>query len=208
VRSPLFYLFSRAVVALLATGVVACSPGALEAPALRAYVQDPTHGLVQRTTVGGAEVVCTYRPTGLLVAQELANQPTSEATLDSVRQAFATKRYFSLSLSQGGTEIENQYVTEPATFANTLAYLNTGIAEDVFLVTAAQDSVPALASTYPRQYGSTGRSTVLLIFDASRLPLNQDFHLTFRADRFGLGTLRFPFTAADLADVPQLKLPQ
>lgn len=153
-------------------------------------------------------MVCAYRPTGLLVAQELASRSASAATLDSVQHAFNGKRYFSLSFSQGGAEIENQFVTNPSAFANTLAYLNTGIAEDVFLVTAAHDSVPALASAYPRQYGTTGRSTVLLIFDTHQLPPNQDMRLVYRGDRFNLGTLQFPFAAADLASVPALKLPQ
>ena len=75
-----------------------------------------------------------------------------------------------------------------------------------FLVTAARDSIPALASIYPRQYGTTGRSTVLLIFDTQAHPLTQDFTLTFHDRQFGLGTLRFPFRAADLAAVPELKL--
>lgn len=181
-----------ATIAGAAVVLAACSPSALEAPALRACAQDPAHGLVQRVIADDVEAVCACRPTELLVAQEVNHRSTTPAALDSVRQAFATKSYFSLSLTKSGAEIENQFITDQTTYTHALAYLNTGIAGDVFLVTAAQDSVPALASTYARQYGATGRTTVLLIFDVHRLALSQDFQLVFRGEQFALGILRFP----------------
>ncbi|WP_139926242.1 hypothetical protein [Hymenobacter sp. DG01] len=201
------FLKRLVILAGLGGSLTGCCSSSLEAPALRAYVQDPAHGLVQHTTVGSAELTCAYRPTELLVAQELANPNSITASPDSVRRQFAGRQYFTLSLAQDGAEIENQFITNPTALTNALAYLNTGIAADVFLVTAGHDSIPALTSAYPRQYGATGRSTVLLIFQASGLPQNQDFQLVYRDTHFGLGTVQFSFKGPDVVAIPTLKLP-
>jgi hypothetical protein len=109
-------------------------------------------------------------------------------------------------LAQNGVEIENRYLPDAQAFTQALAYLSSGIAADVFLVTPTRDSIPALAAIYPRQYGTTGRSTVLLVFDTHQLDLQQGFDLAFHDQFFNLSTLRFSFAAADLRDLPKLKL--
>jgi hypothetical protein len=52
---------------------------------------------------------------------------------------------------------------------------------------------------YVRQFGATGHSTLLLVFDTHQRTPQQGFHLTLRGQRLGLGTLRFAFTGSDLA---------
>ena len=172
----------------------------------RAYLTDPAHGLTQTREVNGATVTCTYRPIPLLVQQDLARiAAATPATHDSLTRTYAGKTYCSLGLARVGGEIENSLVTNPTAYQQTLTYLNTGIAADTYLVTTAHDSVPALASMYLRQYGTTGQSTILLVFDTSKLIPTNGFHLTFRGQRLGLGTLRFPFTAPALAALPELQ---
>lgn len=183
-----------------------CSGPLLPPAEYRAYLTDPAHGLSHTTEANGATVTCTYRPLDLLVLQDLAAAPaTTPAGRDSLARAYAGKTYCTLTLARNGAEIENQFVSDPATYQQVLTYLNTGIAADAFLATTARDSVPAVASMYVRQYGTTGRSTVLLIFDTRQLAPQQGFHLTLRGQRLGLGTLRFPFAASDLAALPALK---
>lgn len=97
-------------------------------------------------------------------------------------------------------------MTDPTAYQQALSYLNTGIAADAYLGTTAHDSVPALASLYLRQYGTTGQSTVLLVFDTRRLTPQDGCRLTFQGQRLGLGTLRFPFSAHDLAALPDAQL--
>lgn len=188
---------------LLLTG---CGTTPLSPTSYRAYLTDPSHGLTHTTEANGATVTCSYRPTNLLVAQDIANTPAAtSAILDSLTHAYAGKIYCTLTLSRQGSEIENQFINDPSSYQQVLTYLNTGIAADAFLVTASRDSVPATASMYVRQYGTTGHSTLLLVFDTHQLTPVQGFHLTLRGQRLGLGTLRFPFNAHDLAALPPLK---
>jgi len=127
-------------------------------------------------------------------------------TRDSLARAYAGKTYCTLTLARNGGEIENQFVNDPTAYQQVLTYLNTTIAADAFLATTPRDSVPAAASMYVRQFGATGHSTVLLVFDTHHLTPQQGFHLTLRGQRLGLGTLCFPFAAHDLAALPALKL--
>lgn len=190
----------------LATG--GCTP-ALEQPPYLAYLANPAHRLTQTQDVNGATVTCNYRPTELLVSQELASQD-ADATplpLDSVRRTYAGKVYCTLALARNGAEIENGVIRDELAFGQALSYLSNGIAQDVFLRGAGRpDSVAALAATYPRQYGNTGRSTVLLVFAAPQVDVQQGFTITYRDTHFGLGPIRFAFTAAALNDLPALKL--
>lgn len=169
----------------------------------QAYLVNPTHGLTQTIEANGATITCTYRPIDLLVLQDLASTPT--AGHDSLARAYAGKTYCTLTLARNGSEVENQFVNDPTAYQQALTYLNTGIATDAFLATTPRDSVPAVASMYVRQFGTTGHSTVLLVFDTHQLTPQQGFHLTLHGQRLGLGTLRFPFAAHDLAALPSLK---
>jgi hypothetical protein len=174
--------------------------------AYRAYLTDPAHGLTHTTEVNGTTITCAYRPTELLVLQDLAgSQAATPATRDSLARAYAGKTYCTLTLARNGSEVENQFINDPARYQQAISYLNTGIAADAVLATTPQDSVAAVASMYVRQYGTTGHSTVLLVFDTHQLMPQQGFHLTLRGQRLELGTIQFAFAAADLAALPALQ---
>jgi len=186
--------------------LASCGTTPLLPAAYRAYLADPAHGLTHTAESNGVTVTCSYRPTHLLVWQDIASvSAATPATHDSLTRAYAGKTYCTLTLARQGSEIENQFINEPVTYQQVLTYLNTGIAADAFLATTTHDSVSAAASMYVRQYGTTGHSTLLLVFDTHQLTPKQGFHLTLRGQRLGLGTLRFFFTAPDLAALPPLK---
>ena len=193
----------------LALLVLAACSSPLAKPAYLAYLTDPKHGLTHTQEVNGATISCSYRPPDLLLSQELAVRPaTTPVVLDSLRRMYASKTYCTLTLSQGGAEIESPLIQNSDAYSQALAYLNTGITQDVILTSNAvpTDSVTALAATYPRQYGATGFSTVLLVFDTHALDLNNGFRVTFRGDKFNLGAVRFAFSGRDLDALPRLQL--
>jgi hypothetical protein len=117
---------------------------------------------------------------------------------------FFNKKYsnqagFILNLSQDNQEIENHYIYDESLFTRVLQYLNYNIAQDVYLrLPGRPDSVAASAASYPRQYGATGRSSVLLTFPVSDKQLSHGCAITFKGEKLALGTHRFVFTAADI----------
>ena len=55
-----------------------------------------------------ATVTCTYRPTDLLLLQELSSTPG--ASPGSVARAYVGKLYCILTLTRNDSEIENQFI--------------------------------------------------------------------------------------------------
>lgn len=128
-----------------------------------------------------------------------APEPAAVSCAWRAAPASSAQAYFTLSLAQQNQEIENQYITNAQRYARVLQYLNYDLAQDVFLSTPGRpDSVAASAVSYPRQYGATGRSSVLLVFPVPVRQLRAGCRVTFRGEQLGLGTRRFVFTAQDL----------
>lgn len=183
-----------------------CAKQPLPPAEYAAYLADPAHGLSHTVEEKGTTITCVYRPTDQLVQQELAASVLAAThARDSIARTYTGKTYCTLTLSTPNGGFESQFVSTPAFYQQVLTYLNTGIAADAFLATTSRDSVAALASMYVRQFGTTGHSTILLVFDTHQLQPQQGFHVTLRGQRLGLGTLRFPFAAADLAALPPLR---
>ena len=207
---PLARFFARparwAAGGLLGLGAAGCT-GPLARPAYLAYLADPAHGLTQARDAGTTTATCSYRPTDLLVAQELADRADiTPAARDSARRAYAGKVYCTLALARNGAEMETGVINDETALGQALSYLSTGIARDVYLRGAGRpDSVQALGASYARQYGGTGRSTVLLVFAAPGPDVARGFTLTYRDTQFGLAPLHFAFTARALRDVPALQ---
>jgi hypothetical protein len=196
-----------ATLALLGLGLVGCGRP-LERPAYLAYLANPAHGLTQTQEANGITVTCSYRPPDLLVSQELTSKATtvSPATIDSLRHTYAGKLYCTLALTRDSAEIETSFIRDEAALGQALSYLSTGITRDVYLRGLGQpDSAAAMAATYARQYGNTGRSTVLLVFLTPRLDMSQGFTISYHDTQFGLGPLRFIFPAQALRDLPALQ---
>jgi hypothetical protein len=189
-----------------AIGLLTGCSQALPPAKFRAYLADPQHGLVQTREAAGVTAMVTYLPVPLLVLRDLAHVPTTgPAVRDSLAGSYAGKAYCTLSLSRQGVEIENILVNNRNAYEQAINYLNTGIAADTYLVSSPHDSVAALSSMYLRQYGTTGHTTILLVFDTRKYPIDRGFSLTLDGRRLGLGTLRFPFAARDLNALPALQ---
>jgi hypothetical protein len=106
---------------------------------------------------------------------------------------------FIMSLAQDNQEIENHYIANASLYTRIIQYLNYDISQDVYLrLPGRPDSIAASAASYPRQYGATGRSSVLLTFPVPDKQLRHGCIITFKGEKLALGTHRFIFTAADI----------
>ncbi|GAB3639153.1 hypothetical protein GCM10027422_47440 [Hymenobacter arcticus] len=203
--APLARQLALALLGLVMTG---CT-GSLTQPQYLAYLADPAHGLTHTQEVNGTAVTCGYRPPDLLVSQELASgsAQATPALVDSLRRTYAGKLYCTLALARDSTELEAAVSRDENALTQTLSYLSNGIARDVYVRGLGQpDSTAALAAAYTRQYGNTGRSTVLLVFAVPQLKVSRGFTLTYRDTQFGLGPVHFVFTAQALGRLPALQL--
>ena len=170
-----------------------------------AYLSNSDNGLTHTLKNNSISVTCTYHPTSLLVMQDLAGRPATIFLRDSLARFYTSKTYLVLTLSHQGSEIENEFISNPIAYQQWLSYLNTGIATDSFISTNSNNLVAATNSIYIQRFGTSGHSKVLLVFDNHQLDIDKGFYFTLRGYRMGSGIIQFHFTGHDLAALPKLK---
>lgn len=189
---------------LLVSGLCACNR-AVPIQDYIAYLNAPANGLMQTDTSHSIDLTCAFKPTDLLVHQEACGTGTDAGlSVDSAKALFRNNIYVTLSFAKNGQEVENAFLHDEPVHNACLSYLTHYVYQDVTLCTAT-DTIPATASTYARQYGSTRASTVLVVFTKGSTDLRNGFDILYRGDKFNLGTLRFPFTAQALGNIPPLR---
>lgn len=190
---------------ILAGGLCACHRD-LPIQEYTAYINNPANGLVQTDTGHRIDLACAFKPTDLLVYQDFSGAGAdADQRLDSAKAQYRNNVYVTLSFAKNGQEIENAFLHDEPVHNACLSYLTHYVYRDVALCTAT-DTIPATASTYARQYGTDRASTVLIVFakDATT-DLSRGFAILYRGDKFDLGTLRFPFTAQSISNIPPLR---
>ena len=98
----------RAVFLILILGVyllVSCAQKSFETQeALWTYLKDEDNGYLQQKNINGYDFSLLYKPTDLLVAQELgANR--SQEKIAALREKYKKQLYFTLSMSRNGKEL-------------------------------------------------------------------------------------------------------
>jgi hypothetical protein len=170
-----------------------------------AYLNNPANGLVQTDNSHSIDLACAYKPTDLFAYQETAAaDANAPLAADAAKAQYQGNVYVALSFAKNGQEVENAFLHDEPVHNACLSYLTHYVYQDVALCTAT-DTIPATASTYSRQYGTARASTVLVMFAKGKTDLSQGFDILYRGDKFNLGTLRFPFAAEALHNIPTLR---
>jgi hypothetical protein len=151
--------------------------------------------------LGDLTLTCSYKPKMLLA------QKGNSTNLDSTDNYLKSKLYMTLSFAVKGKPLEDAFAAYPNGRELAIAYLSNGLASDLFLQSNT-DTLRAAGCIYPRQYSQNASSTVLVAFETDSASLSNDFAILYRAQRFGLGTVRFPFSAAAVraASTPNQRL--
>lgn len=177
----------KIVLAVIVTVLVGCQSKKFQTEEdLWDYVRNPENKLLYTKDIGNVNYQLTYRPTDILVKQELDGSAGMEE-LDSLRKKYAKYFYFNLSMSLNDQEILNGQVANRNTFATMLKELSFGMGSKVYLISQKRDTVPLSDYIYPRMYGMGGNTNLLLVYPREEKLLEGEyFH--FRIQDFGLGT--------------------
>jgi len=174
----------------------ACSKTLSHEELLR-YIQEPSHGLTRKEEQGVLSACLTYRPSDLLVWQELGTMPEiSDSLLRNASDRYGAYWYFILSLSQNGRD---PLGGGPA-LADNLQKLSFELDRYVYAVIDQADTI-ALSDYYaPRLFGISGAAPVLLAFRKKERFERLD--IIFQG--FGGAGMRFPFSRKDIDRIPRL----
>ena len=192
---------------LLITGfcISSCSVSEFDsAEKLNEYVASPDHNLSQKAEVSGYHIMVTYRPTDLLVDQEIGNEPYNPSSVESLRRKYSNYYYFILSLSKDGKEALHQVEGGMEQYSELVQTLSFRMNEYVTLTTSAQDTIPVGDFMLNRTYGLSRSTDLLFVFNKEKAK-EKDW-VQFNLNEFGLGvgSQRFRFKTKDLEDVPKI----
>jgi hypothetical protein len=168
---------------------------------LKAYVLNPENGLSKTITKEGVKLFMQYKPKDLIIRQNLNTNNKTE--IDSLRKALAGYEYFVLGLSKNEREIEGAYAGNAAKYASVVQYLSSGISENIHLI-SNKDTVDIYETLYVPGYGSSGATSVLLIFKEGYTKEDDEIKIVLDDYAFGTGKTEFAFDVNVLTHAPNL----
>jgi hypothetical protein len=169
------------------------------------YIKDEDNGYNYKKTVLGVDYVLQYRPTDLLVEQELEDK-ADIAQVDKLREKFRKYLYFNLSMSKNNQELLNGVARDKERFGQMVNELAFGMEEKVHLYTPEKDTLAMADFIYPRMYGMSNSTSIMIVYPRDSNFMKED-HLNFVIEDLGLdtGDVTFKLNTQALRKEPQLQ---
>jgi hypothetical protein len=171
---------------------------ALDEKQLREYINNEENGLKKTVAYENYTISMTYRPTDLIVKQQM-NQ-NSQHEIDSLRKIYSKYVYFTMTIEKDGKDLETDFAMNPSQFSSMISYLSAQFGSNISLETEGGRE-PIKEYVYVRSYG-TGPSNFLLVFDK---PQESDFTILVEGHDIGFGRTTFSFNKSDIEQTPNLK---
>jgi hypothetical protein len=169
---------------------------------LAVFVRQKEHGLCKVVEKGGVKLEVIYRPTDLLVGQELEN-PIDTTAINRLRKKYSSHYYFILSLSKDNKEALHQ-TENLETYSDLVETMSFRMPEYVSLTTSNSDTIAVSDFMLNRTFGMSASTDILFAFDKEKSK-NKEW-VQFNLDEIGLGAgdQTFRFRVKDLENVPQI----
>jgi len=186
-------------------GLMNCHPEYLNQQELNAFLQETSNGLSKEKEQGDIKVKVTYRPTDLLVAQELGKDYDVEKAT-ALQGKYGAYAYFMVNMEVGGQDALYGTSTGQSDFSSKLQALSFAMADYVNLTTSSQDTIPVADYAFPRTFGLSKSTNLMFVFSKEKMQGKE--WISFNLNEFGLksGDQRFRFKLSDLENIPKLKL--
>lgn len=188
----------------LLISLLGCSPPEyLTAEELNKFILDSENGLVQKTELNGYAVEVMYRPTDLLVQQEIGDDVVNETQLKALKNKYNSYYYFIVNLSKNNKEalqVDGAF----GQYSELVETLSFRMNAYVNMTTSKQDTIPTADFILNRTYGLSNATSLLFVFNKEKAK-DADW-VQFNLNEFGLGigNQRFRFKTKDLEDVPNI----
>jgi hypothetical protein len=168
---------------------------------LIAYINDTDNGYRQSKTVNSVAVDVTYRPTQLMVCQEMSLLKNDSGQVkDSLTNKYKDYYYFLLTYAKDGNEILSTVPKTREEF-NTIQNNLSFNMNKLVCLTNRKDTLQFLDFNSPRTYGMSKSTNVLLIFkrDKSKSTGNT-FKVNVQDIGIGTGDLSFTYPSNLLSE--------
>ncbi|QKX03542.1 hypothetical protein HN014_00970 [Aquimarina sp. TRL1] len=174
--------------------------------ALWTYLKDPENGYTHTKMIRGVRYTITYKPTDLLVDQELGGQQKEPRVIDDLRSKYSPYLYFTLSMAKNQQELLNTVAGDKQRFGAMVNQLAFGMEEKIHCFTPSKDTIALADYNYPRMYGMSGATTMLLVYPKEAAILNAEYiNLTIEDLGLNTGEVRFKIPTDIIRSAPTLR---
>ena len=172
---------------------------------LLAYLSTPENGYTQHKVINGVNYTLTYRPTDMLVQQELGGVTATEVEVHELRERYSKHMYFNLSMSQNNKELLSVVPNNRNEFGAMVNQLAFGMGDKIHFYTQSKDTLDLADFIYPRMYGMSQATTIMFVYPRDEQQLQEDY-LNFTIEDLGLytGEVKFKIPTEKLINEPEL----
>lgn len=190
------------IILLLSVFCTCSSPRSVSKEQLMAYVLDEDNGLIQSKTVGDYRIELIYRPTDLIVSQELQGETMDTIRIQELSRKYGDYLYFLLQTSRGGREVLNleNGQQEYSKLLQTMAFR---MPEYVSMI-QGRDTTALKDFMLDRTYGMSNTTNLLLVFECKDKSFKEDLQIIVGEFGLGIGSVKFQFDPADIKNAPKL----
>ncbi|WP_136667696.1 hypothetical protein [Flavobacterium sp. H122] len=193
------------ILLLLITIISSCSKSFDTQEEMTVYITDEDNGYQYKKTVNGVDYTLQYRPTDLLVQQELPEKHTPKQ-IEDLRKQYGKYLYFNLSMSKNDQELLNGLARDKQRFGQMVNQLAFEMDQKVHLYTPEKDTLTMADFIYPRMYGMTDATTIMIVYPRDKKYLNNDYlNFTIEDLGFDTGEIKFKVETNKLQNEPQLR---
>lgn len=170
------------------------------------YIAEEDNGYQYKKTINGVDYILQYRPTDLLVKQELTDNYSDKQVI-ALREKYHKYLYFNLSMSKNNQELLNGLARHKQKFGQMVNDLAFGMDEKVHLYTPEKDTLEIADFIYPRMYGMTNATVIMLVYPREEKHMKADY-LNLAIEDLGLNTgeIKFKINMQAIQNQPQLRL--
>lgn len=171
------------------------------------YIKDEANGYTQHKTINGVDYTLMYRPTDILVKQELGDSitNTNRNRSNELRNKYNKYMYFNLSMSMNNQELLSAAPKNRNEFGAMVNELAFGMNEKVHMYTPSKDTLEMADFIYPRMYGMSRATTIMFVYPRGEKIQNEPY-LNFTIEDLGLytGEVKFKVPTDKLVNEPKL----
>ncbi|WP_420553529.1 hypothetical protein [Tenacibaculum aiptasiae] len=138
------------------------------------YLQDIDHGYLQEKNVNNYDFSLLYKPTDLLVLQELGDVKDKEK-IKKLRDKYSQYLYFTLSMSRNNKELLSTTPRNREEFGRMVNELAFGMDKKVHVFTPKKDTLGLLDYVYPRMYGMSRATIMLFVYPRDKKYLKEEY---------------------------------
>ncbi|WP_299158448.1 hypothetical protein [uncultured Tenacibaculum sp.] len=168
------------------------------------YLRDADHGYLQEKNVNNYDFSLLYKPTDLLVLQELGELKDQEK-VTVLREKYSKYLYFTLSMSRNNKELLSTTPRNRQEFGRMVNELAFGMDKKVHVFTQKKDTLALLDYVYPRMYGMSKATTMLFVYPRDQKYLKGEYlNLTIGDLGTYTGEVKFKIPTKLLKNEPKL----